>query len=46
MLLECIAMSAFSSNFSLSKKFRTLFSILYNFIGVSQAQTGDLEFPS
>ena len=45
MLLECIATSAFSSNFNLPKKFRTfdfrvwLLSLkIYNFISVSQAQ--------
>ena len=45
MLLECIAMSAFSSNFNLSKKFRTfdfrvwiLLLQIYNFISVWQSQ--------
>ena len=48
MLLECITMSAFLSNFKLSKKFRTFdfrVSILslqiYNFISVSQTQIGE-----
>ena len=45
MILECIAMSTFSSNFNLSKKFRTfdfrvwILSLqIYNFISVSQTQ--------
>ena len=47
MLLECITMSAFSSNFNLPKKFRTfdfrvwILSLqIYNFISVSQTQIG------
>ena len=45
MILECIAMSTFSSIFNLSKKFRTfdfrvwILSLqIYNFISVSQTQ--------
>ena len=45
MFLECIAVSAFSSNFNLSKKFRTfdfrvwiLLLQIYNFISVWQSQ--------
>ena len=48
MLLECIAMSAFSSNFNLSKKFTTfdfrvwILSLqIYNFISVSQIHIGE-----
>ena len=48
MLLECIEMSAFSSKFNLSKKFRTsdfrewILSLqIYNFISVSQSQIGE-----
>ena len=48
MLLECIAMSAFSSNFNLSKKFATfdfrvwILSLqIYNFISVSQTHIGE-----
>ena len=49
MILECFAMSTFSSNFNLSKKFRTfdfrvwILSLqIYNFISVSQTQIGEI----
>ena len=49
MLLECIAMSAFSSNFNLSKKFRTfdfrawILSLqICNLISVSETQIGKI----
>ena len=45
MLLECIAISAFSSNFDLSKKFKSFYFCvwilslqIYNFISVSRTQ--------